>query len=768
MKTIESNHNVTNSVQFETLSFGIKSKNLGHIVHILRDQIYSDKPLAVIREYSTNAMDANIDAGRPNTPIIVTLPSKLDPTLKIRDNGHGLNKQQIEDIYLSYGESTKRNSNNTVGQLGLGCKAALCYSDNFIVASFNNGIKTVYDMVVDKSNVGSCIILCSEAMRKTDVEGIEISINIKKDDIEQFREKALRFFKWWTIKPTLIGFTESDVTDVKKTILFSGTDWTIYESNNRGWDSSASAHALMGNIAYPIDWDNVRIPTDKTEIDNLILNYIKRCEIVINFKIGDIQFAPSREALQYTDFTNASINKMVRKIMSEIESVITARFTDCKNLWEAKQLFGTLFGFTDTYGELSALKNHFTNKGVSWNGIKIDRSNINNFNQYDVVAGYSLTGHNNHTTRYTTACYKYPVNPVLHLYRETGTSGMIKCMVTDDIECKPTAMVMLYDITKHKYVRKACRYLLGKNSSIKRIYVLDFKGNLSLQNECLTKQGLDGIPIVKYSDIMDDVKKSIVRITGGNRVVRTRVGNTDIRVAKYTTCKEHIYYNKWSKRSNNAAWTQVDVNVKNDAGYYVELKNNDIFWNRNGEAFSAIQRVNQMIVELNNLGICDIKKIYGFGNQILKTRNFNTKNWIRVDDFITAKINDIVNCEAFKWKLAFNALCDSHVLPSWSVLKLLAEKITDTTSPVLELWKLESKCNKYDNISVLLHTLRIQFDYKSEAAKLETLINAIKIKYPMLLLSRTINQHDDINMDDITVISNYINSVDVKNNKKQV
>ena len=47
----------------DSVSFGIKSDGLHHILNILRNQLYSDKILAIVREVSTNAFDANVDAG---------------------------------------------------------------------------------------------------------------------------------------------------------------------------------------------------------------------------------------------------------------------------------------------------------------------------------------------------------------------------------------------------------------------------------------------------------------------------------------------------------------------------------------------------------------------------------------------------------------------------------------------------------------------------------------------------------------------------------
>lgn len=74
--------------------FGINDNDLSHIMGILRSQIYSDKLLAVIREYSTNAMDANKEAGYDG-PINVTIPNAFQPTLSFRDYGKGMSDEEV-------------------------------------------------------------------------------------------------------------------------------------------------------------------------------------------------------------------------------------------------------------------------------------------------------------------------------------------------------------------------------------------------------------------------------------------------------------------------------------------------------------------------------------------------------------------------------------------------------------------------------------------------------------------------------------------------
>jgi HSP90 family molecular chaperone len=99
MKTLENNRILTESTPFTSYQFGIRSEDLSHIFSVLRNQMYSDKILAVIREYSTNAYDAHVVAGIKNTPIRISLPNTLFPEFKVRDYGHGLSEEDVKNVY---------------------------------------------------------------------------------------------------------------------------------------------------------------------------------------------------------------------------------------------------------------------------------------------------------------------------------------------------------------------------------------------------------------------------------------------------------------------------------------------------------------------------------------------------------------------------------------------------------------------------------------------------------------------------------------------
>ena len=771
MKLVESNRFVTNNVVFKTHSFGIKSENLSHIVHILRDQLYSDKILAVIRETSTNAFDANVMAGKGDVPIVVTLPSKLDPTFKVRDNGNGMSNDEIVEIFCSYGASTKRSSNAVTGMLGLGAKSPWALGDNFLVTSFNNGIKTCYDMVLDKSNLGNCIELMSEPMSDTDKEGIEITINVKKDDIDQFRSKAINFFQYWTVKPNLLGFTEDTLAEKEKKVLFNGSNWTIYanENRNNGYHYNSKpiqSLALMGNIAYPINWNTVRLPDTNNSTNQAMVSYLKNSNLLIRFNIGDLEFAPSREALQYTDFTNTAIHSAMTLIMSEIEVVILNRFKSCTNLFEAKQLFGELFEYG---GELNELYDYFTKKGLVWNNIKIDSSKIIDFNKYELDLGFKQDGHD---FGYGNNSGTFPIT------RFTMSGSILKCRKgnhhSDDynnIDCTKAVKILLYDYTKHNYARRAVHYLIAKDPTIKTVYVLDFKGKQALQDLCFKNLQLDLVPMIKYTDIMVDVKASIVRTTPTGTTITAATRAESVRNTKFVTVENNT--TDYSYRSSDNIWEKDEIDFATDTGYYVKLQDNNLQWDSTiGGNSLNIYNVCNVINMLNGLGQTNITEIYGFGPKILDSKVFDATKWTRVETVISEKLAKMSNDIGFKWYAAFKKISNKFnhgEIPSWSFIGQLAKLSTDAINPIVKLDELvkkykADKSSHYDN---LLNRVGDKAVCVAEIAEIEVLIRSIIKKYPLLPLTKAYSS-DHTELTTLDTISTYINQIDVIKIKQDI
>lgn len=319
---------LVNSQEFTTRRLGIKASGWSHIASILRDQLYSDKILAPIREYSTNAMDAHVEKGIKNRPIVVKLPNSLSPTFCVRDFGFGMSEDKVWDIFANYGESTKRNTNEQVGMLGIGSKSAFAYGDSFLVISFQGGFKTTYSLHVAGSKEGDIVKM--GVGHTTEEDGIEVQIPVRRYDIKEFITRAEKFFKHWNVMPIFEGGT-IDTSPVEK--LCHGESWFVPTKG-------VSSVVIMGNIAYDLDRYSIKFSQNGVNTDeenNLVRLFNTGASFIV--PIGSVDVAASREKLQYTDKTIKAIIAALRNTFKEIVDMVIEHFNKCKTLFEKKCLY---------------------------------------------------------------------------------------------------------------------------------------------------------------------------------------------------------------------------------------------------------------------------------------------------------------------------------------------------------------------------------------------------------------------------------------------
>jgi hypothetical protein len=373
---------VTQGVQ-GAVSFGIKQEGLAHIFNVLRNQLYSDKILAVLREYSCNAVDAHTEAGH-DRPIEVTLPSRLSLELKIRDYGTGLSETDIQEIYAFYGESTKRKSNSLIGQLGLGSKSAFAYGDNFVINSFYNGIKTTYNAYIDPSQIGQIAKLASASTNEAN--GVEIVIPVKPADCETFVNTARSLFTFFKVKPIVRG--AANFTYEEKPSIYSGADWRIFKADRNSYGRNCVA--VMGNIGYTISSSALKLD-ENNDAEATIERLLNNCDIQLDVPIGELDIAASREGLQYTDRTIDNIKKRILVIRDFLVADITKQLKGAQSLWSFKRMLGEMHNFNSPYYVVcNAMrgKNGYDYNGKAIKDYTINFGNSRGFKLYTPRKGY--------------------------------------------------------------------------------------------------------------------------------------------------------------------------------------------------------------------------------------------------------------------------------------------------------------------------------------------------------------------------------------------
>lgn len=101
-------------IENESIQMGIDSESVSHLMMILSTNLYQDSIGSIIREYTSNAVDANIE-NKSDDPVIVKL---TNTEFSVQDFGPGLDDKDFRNIISKYGKSTKRDKSDQLGFYG--------------------------------------------------------------------------------------------------------------------------------------------------------------------------------------------------------------------------------------------------------------------------------------------------------------------------------------------------------------------------------------------------------------------------------------------------------------------------------------------------------------------------------------------------------------------------------------------------------------------------------------------------------------------------
>ncbi len=295
-----------------------KIKASAKAFNILSSGLYANKIRAIVRELSCNAVDSHVAAGKQDTPFDVHLPNDLEPWFSIRDYGTGLSHEQVSSIYTTYFESTKTDSNDYIGALGLGSKSPFSYTDNFTVTAIKDGKKGIYSAFINAQGVPSIAQMMTEDT--TDPAGVEVKFSVNdRYDYSKFRDEARTVYTYFKLRPVVTGWK----------------GFEFYEMNYDSKDIVPGVHsaqgsrsvAIMGNIAYPVD-----VPNAEKVLGEL--RSLLGCGLEMHFAIGEIDFQASREGLSYIPSTIEAIKNKLEEVNGALTGVLAKEADAIANLWE--------------------------------------------------------------------------------------------------------------------------------------------------------------------------------------------------------------------------------------------------------------------------------------------------------------------------------------------------------------------------------------------------------------------------------------------------
>lgn len=303
----------------------LRIKASGKAFKAMIDSIYRDKPGSIVRELSTNALDAHRAAGNLDRPFIIHLPDVYEPYFSIRDFGCSMSPEQIRDVYSVLFESSKDKSNEDAGGYGLGGKNFLSYQDSGTIIAYLDGKKYNYVLMYDESGLPT---MHDMGVEDTDEEnGIYVEVAIKEGDHRLFHTAVEQQLRWLTVKP-ILNNNSSNISIKTPTFSESFGNFSTFD---KSISNPGGFWIIQGQIGYHIDIKELSANIkNKTALE--FFNAFNGGALYFN--IGEIFVTLSREDIQYDSHTIKSVEKFISDVAPIMAKEISTKINGFSTIWE--------------------------------------------------------------------------------------------------------------------------------------------------------------------------------------------------------------------------------------------------------------------------------------------------------------------------------------------------------------------------------------------------------------------------------------------------
>lgn len=741
---------VSGQVTEEIGKYAICEDSMDIIFEILRSKMYASPIRAIMQEVSSNARDANREAGRGDVPIEIKMPNRLDPTFYIRDFGIGITRERMAQVFLKYGGSTKRDSNDQTGGFGLGAKTPFSYSDSFSIVTVTdeNGdgvlTKQTYVACIEETRRGKIDLVNSVPAEEDDKQGTTIILQCNPGDEGTFKKWLMNTCRYWKVKPNVLGLDGGFKWEDYK-VMFEGNNWRIFDrkENHYGhYDSQFSKpYALVDGIPYEIKSDYVFGGHAMEGNMSNLLGFPLR----LDFNIGEIELSSTREDIQYTKTTINRIKVRLEAVLEELTKIMKASIAKCSDLWEAKL----------EWYKLSNVQSSIL-KECEWKGIKVARKAPNVTRKYPGISMKRFKRQKNKAPSMQTVYgWEYMNEDAIILVNDTGSKLPQKSRITtllndnDDINLVYAITVdqsytnghdpsnPAYEDGQTQFDALYKKYHLDKMGT-KGVYKdkVDDKGNVitdktgkALREPVLDSKGEHKreVGIILLSDIEPYKTPKMPRVKGAS---------VPVAVKRYST--------GGYGSSFNSSWNEVssgDVKLSDKGRVYVVLYNRNVYLPKSFDLSTKKGRCvygTSLEQAVKKMG-CDL---YGVPIRFVKKLG---KGWIPLEDHLQKKVDQIKSSSSFKGMLdevdftsysLNNKFFHFATRVSGSKFLSLLDNTSSTMYQYVELSrKVEKGEDQRDDLNAFNRILIDDNDgdgKKKSKSKLMTLFNKIETEYPLI------------------------------------
>lgn len=358
------NYNVEESSKFDKQEFRIDPKYMNKMIWLTINQ-YKYKVRTPVQEIVSNARDAHREVGKYDKAIKITLPTRIEPTFKVRDYGCGLNPERMKTVFTSFGASTKSNSNDQTGGFGIGAKSPLTYTDQYNVITYVEG--KVWHYAVNKNSLGGIDLTLLMQGITTEENGTEIQIPVKEGDHRKFIEAACRCTMFWDIQPEFNLAKEKLYKAINPIKLSSKVE--LYRDNDLSGMFESSVLAVVDGIPYELGYRDIR---------DLKLKGFNGTA-VFKFNTGDLKILQTRESLEECDHNSNALENYGIAFNQLLEMFKQNLFSEVNTVKEFLPIYKDYFRVLSLGGR-NFLDYHFYRNQVE--GFKLDVTSYNYRGRY--------------------------------------------------------------------------------------------------------------------------------------------------------------------------------------------------------------------------------------------------------------------------------------------------------------------------------------------------------------------------------------------------
>lgn len=297
--------------------------------------LYSNAPVAVVRELFTNAVDAG---GTDPIKLTIEPDGEGTYTFSVVDYGCGMSNAQLKANYVAYANSSKRTDMSVVGAFGIGSKSPLTISEGFTVESCDGNERGVARMAITDRGVWAKVdALGALSVTYTKVTVPHISHANAVVMADYIAEKVIPYAQVAVDADVRIAgydFRPKKFAHAIPVPFYAGYDVTVYCDDHvdalRVWSNSDRyTNAPLVDFAQRVRIGSITYPLNRYEASSWDPHYV--ATVIIDVEPGLIQFAPSRESLPNTEFVSNLKSTFKSRLFaygSMLEALLTSEYLD--------------------------------------------------------------------------------------------------------------------------------------------------------------------------------------------------------------------------------------------------------------------------------------------------------------------------------------------------------------------------------------------------------------------------------------------------------